>query len=220
MTPHSNRKPHNGNAGYVCERKCRVGGHIVIYDRDRTDIDADHRWIVMHEPSSVHVAIKSQRAARDLMKSLADGDPDAWDWTGTDTTLDTMPTEVEVAPSSNGSASIIEVRETTSAFATERPDIHTAERAEYEARTMFAPGGNRPVLSNDLIGGYSCLRRVGRATRQILVTAHLVEFEVYPDDSFTVLVTMTTLGAGAEVGSNRELVDLRLVHNSGKSARS
>jgi hypothetical protein len=29
------RKPHAGNAGYVCERKARLGGHIVVYDRDR-----------------------------------------------------------------------------------------------------------------------------------------------------------------------------------------
>lgn len=67
------RKPHAQNAGYVCELRCRLGGHIVIYDRDAAGvgIEADHRWIVMHEPSSNHVAIRSQAQAREVMKGLA-----------------------------------------------------------------------------------------------------------------------------------------------------
>lgn len=67
------RKPHAENAGYVCERKARLGGHIVVYDRERgADVDADHRWIVMHEPSSLHVAVETERQARAIMKGLAE----------------------------------------------------------------------------------------------------------------------------------------------------
>jgi hypothetical protein len=67
------RKPHAGNAGYVCERKARLGGHIVVYDREHgADVDADYRWIVMHEPSSLHVAVQTEREARALMKDLAE----------------------------------------------------------------------------------------------------------------------------------------------------
>jgi hypothetical protein len=66
------RKPHAGNAGYVCELKCRLGGHVVVYDRESgCEISADHRWIVMHEPSSLHVAVHSQSQARDVMKGVA-----------------------------------------------------------------------------------------------------------------------------------------------------
>lgn len=69
----STRKPHAGNAGYICERKARLGGHIVVYDRKAgADVDADERWIVMHEPSSNHVAIRTERDARELMKALAE----------------------------------------------------------------------------------------------------------------------------------------------------
>ena len=81
--PPSVRKPHRGNAGYVCERKSKhpkLPGHFVIYDRDASPspgIDADHRWIVMHEPSSAHVAVASLRSARELMKAMADGSNDA-----------------------------------------------------------------------------------------------------------------------------------------------
>lgn len=75
----SKRKPHNSNAGYVCELKSKhpqLLGHFVIYDRDAEPspgIDADHRWIVMHEPSSAHVAVHSLRAARALMRDMAAG---------------------------------------------------------------------------------------------------------------------------------------------------
>jgi hypothetical protein len=66
-------KPHAGNAGYVCERKARLGGHIVVYDRKRgCDVDADERWIVMQEPSSRHLAIATEARARKLMKDLAE----------------------------------------------------------------------------------------------------------------------------------------------------
>lgn len=66
------RKPHNDRAGYVCELKCRLGGHIVIYDREQGfEVDADYRWIVMHEPSSLHIAVKSEADARTIMKGVA-----------------------------------------------------------------------------------------------------------------------------------------------------
>lgn len=67
-----NSKPHRGNAGYVCEMKCKLGGHIVIYDRESGfDCSADYRWIVMHEPSSLHVAVRSLGQARAVMKGVA-----------------------------------------------------------------------------------------------------------------------------------------------------
>ena len=72
----SKRKPHNENAGYVAERRCRTrcGGHIVIYDRERgaEDIDADERWVVMHEPSSIHVAVRTRRMAYRMMNDAAE----------------------------------------------------------------------------------------------------------------------------------------------------
>lgn len=67
-----NSKPHRGNAGYVCEMKAKLGGHIVIYDRESGfECDGDYRWIVMHEPSSLHVAIRSLADARHVMKGVA-----------------------------------------------------------------------------------------------------------------------------------------------------
>jgi hypothetical protein len=75
----SKRKPHSSNAGYVSERKSKhpkLPGHFVIYDRDADPspgIDADQRWIVMHEPSSHHVAVSSLLHARALMYDMADG---------------------------------------------------------------------------------------------------------------------------------------------------
>lgn len=74
------RKPHNDLAGYVAERKCHApcGGHIVIYDRHNGFVcDADDRWIVMHEPSSLHVSVPTKAHAYDLMKACAAGEPAA-----------------------------------------------------------------------------------------------------------------------------------------------
>jgi len=68
------RKPHSVNIGYVTERKAKdpIGGHVVIYDRNAGfDCDADYRWIVMHEPTSVHIAVSSRAHAYDLMKAAA-----------------------------------------------------------------------------------------------------------------------------------------------------
>lgn len=44
----SKRKPYNGDAGYVCSRKCPDGGHAVVYDRENGGdwIDATTRWVV------------------------------------------------------------------------------------------------------------------------------------------------------------------------------
>lgn len=67
-----NSKPHRNNAGYVCEMKAKLGGHIVIYDREAGfECDADSRWIVMHEPSSRHIEIGSLAHARSVMKGVA-----------------------------------------------------------------------------------------------------------------------------------------------------
>lgn len=74
----SNRKPHNDDAGYVCElvsKHPRLPGHIVIYDRKNGAewIDADERWIVMHQPTTHHISVRSLRTARALMKAVANG---------------------------------------------------------------------------------------------------------------------------------------------------
>lgn len=79
----SKRKPYNDVAGYVGSLKCKApcGGHIVIYDREGSrvgrgdfEIDANDRYIVMHEPSSLHVSAKSLPLAREIMKAAARGD--------------------------------------------------------------------------------------------------------------------------------------------------
>ncbi len=70
----SKRKPHSDNVGYVSERKVKaaVGGYVVIYDRDKGfDCDGDYRWIVMHEPSGIHVCVQSRAMAYDVMKAAA-----------------------------------------------------------------------------------------------------------------------------------------------------
>lgn len=73
------RKPHNMNAGYVCELKSKhpkLPGHFVIYDRNADpgpDIDADYRWVLMHEPSSHFVSVETLASARALMKQMAAG---------------------------------------------------------------------------------------------------------------------------------------------------
>lgn len=71
------RKPHNHLEGYVCELKSKhpkLPGHFVIFDRNKTTaIDADARWVVMHMPSSHHVAIRTLKDAREIMKDMARG---------------------------------------------------------------------------------------------------------------------------------------------------
>jgi hypothetical protein len=69
----SKRKPHNDQLGYVSERKCKLGGHIVILDRQNGAdwIDADERWVVVHEPSTLHVSVTSLKAARSIMSGVA-----------------------------------------------------------------------------------------------------------------------------------------------------
>jgi hypothetical protein len=83
MRETSSRKPHNGNAGYICERRSnhpKLPGHFVIYDRDADPspgIDSDDRWIVVHEPSGHHVGLATLSGARELMESMAAGGNDA-----------------------------------------------------------------------------------------------------------------------------------------------
>jgi len=70
------RKPYNDVCGYVSSRKCQAecGGHIVIYDRQNGfEIDADERWIIMHELSSLHIAVPSRSGAYRDMKLAAKG---------------------------------------------------------------------------------------------------------------------------------------------------
>lgn len=56
----STRKPHNHIAGYVCERKHPLGGHLVIYDATKQSLgdieDLGGRWVVVWEgcPSALH----------------------------------------------------------------------------------------------------------------------------------------------------------------------
>lgn len=84
--PASKAKPHNRVAGYVCELRSRIGGHVVIYDRTRMDADhsaetgmADgYRWVITYEPKrdghtpgSSYLACKSLTIARVIMKNAA-----------------------------------------------------------------------------------------------------------------------------------------------------
>lgn len=62
---------YNQNAGYIAERAVtgNVGGHMVVYDRNRGfDCDADTRWIVCHEPSGYHIAVSTRSQAFDVMR--------------------------------------------------------------------------------------------------------------------------------------------------------
>jgi len=53
--PRSTRKPHNHLAGYKCERKHPLGGHLVVYNAKESGLDAgmswDHNYIVVWEDS-------------------------------------------------------------------------------------------------------------------------------------------------------------------------
>lgn len=72
------KKPHSKNAGFVKEKPCTgdCGGWIVLYDRKNDcDIDAEFRWIVMHEPSSTHLAFPTRKSA-DWAFKMATTDPD------------------------------------------------------------------------------------------------------------------------------------------------
>lgn len=69
------KKLYGGNIGYVAERKLPDGSHVVIYDRCAGfEIDADDRWIVMHEPSTRFVSCCSLQTARSIMVAVANGD--------------------------------------------------------------------------------------------------------------------------------------------------
>lgn len=79
----STRKPHNHLAGYVAERVCKhpVRGHVVLYDRERGyDCDADERWIVQHEPTGVHFAVRTKKQAYADMQAFASGNDQGTDF--------------------------------------------------------------------------------------------------------------------------------------------
>lgn len=68
------RSPYVHDVGYVASRRCLLGGHVVVYDRSKMadgEIDADHRWIVMHRPSSHHVAVPTRIHALWVMWGVA-----------------------------------------------------------------------------------------------------------------------------------------------------
>jgi hypothetical protein len=71
------KNPYKKNAGYVDSRISnhpKLPGHFVVYDRNKGfDCDADERWIVMHEPSSHHIAVKSLIQAKEIMSEAAKG---------------------------------------------------------------------------------------------------------------------------------------------------
>lgn len=68
----SNRKPHNHIAGYVCELKAFLGGHVVIYDRNAGfDFDQPDRYVVKMEPNGACIPERSMPDARATMKHLA-----------------------------------------------------------------------------------------------------------------------------------------------------
>lgn len=67
------RKPHNALPGYVAERRAKLGGYVAIFDRESGAdwIEADDRWIVMHMPSSRHVAVRNRAQAYAVMNGIA-----------------------------------------------------------------------------------------------------------------------------------------------------
>lgn len=77
----STRKPLNDTAGYVCQRKCKLGGYVMIIDRSNGGdwIDAEDRWVVMHCPIGPEGQIQMGRfvcgrslpQAREVMKHVA-----------------------------------------------------------------------------------------------------------------------------------------------------
>lgn len=76
----SKRKPHNGNAGYVCELKSKhpkLPGHFVVYDAAEAGLcDEGGRWALVHEPSGYLINFTNQKHARAMMKSMAAGGDD------------------------------------------------------------------------------------------------------------------------------------------------
>lgn len=69
------RSPYTRNAGHTASIPAKLGGWIVVYDRSRGfELDADDRWIVMHEPSTGHISIKSREKALFIMHAVANAD--------------------------------------------------------------------------------------------------------------------------------------------------
>lgn len=72
--PWSKARPFCNAPGYVASFKCRLGGWIVLYDREAEgcDISAPTRWVVMHQPSTRYVARGSREGARALAHAAAE----------------------------------------------------------------------------------------------------------------------------------------------------
>ena len=69
----SNRKPHSGNVGYVCELKNRRTGigHVVIYDKQLGfDADTDARYVIVCETHHTMTSAAAMPAARAIMKAV------------------------------------------------------------------------------------------------------------------------------------------------------
>lgn len=78
----SKRKPYNGDAGYVCSRKCPDGGHVVVYDRKNGGdwIDGEQRWVVAkYNRDGLNQGLldfPTKADAIGMMKETADGTDD------------------------------------------------------------------------------------------------------------------------------------------------
>lgn len=126
-----NSKPHRGNAGYVAEMKCKLGGHIVIYDRKSGfEVDADNRWIVMHEPSSRFVEIKSLADARLVMKGVAKS-----------RTVDEARTHADILPTAQDNATH---EEPVAAKRKAKADPYTEEMRQADLDRFMADPENEP----------------------------------------------------------------------------
>lgn len=76
------RNPHRRDAGFVAGRESQhpaLPGHFVVYDREADpppDIDADDRWVVMHNPSSAMLSCRTKGLALDVMVAMSEGSND------------------------------------------------------------------------------------------------------------------------------------------------
>lgn len=63
------RKPHNQDAGYICEKIYKPSGsHIVIYKAAEQGIDADHKYAVVCSKHGSILSTTSIPLAREDMK--------------------------------------------------------------------------------------------------------------------------------------------------------
>ncbi len=71
----SKRKPHNDFAGYIFERKCRMG-HLVCLNAIEAEIDAEHKYVVVFEgkfKKMIGMSFASLAKAREFVKLDAAG---------------------------------------------------------------------------------------------------------------------------------------------------